>query len=93
MSDHPSKPVLRVLEKCFVAEMSGMPAQFGRGPHCAINGIPVGSAVARAHVDRLIEQVDHRLDGWPPVLIRGFVLTHRGRIAYCEWASEQEDER
>ena len=81
--------VLRVLEKCFDSEIQGMPAQFARGPHYTINGISVGSAVAFADSHGLIKQVDHKLGGWPPVLIRGFALTHQGRMTYCEWADRQ----
>lgn len=85
-----TKPVLRVLEKCFEAEIRGMPAQFGRGRD-RVNDIPVGSSVTRAINEGLIDQVDQKIGGWPPVLIRGFTLTHKGRMAYCEWASEQDD--
>jgi hypothetical protein len=85
-----TKPMVRVLEKCFQAELTGVPAQFAPGPHCVINGIRVGDAVARASADGLIEQVDHKLGGWPPVLIRGFVLTPQGYRAYCAWAAAAE---
>jgi hypothetical protein len=85
-----TKPVIRVLEKCFQAELDGVPAQFAPGPHCRINGIRVGDAVARACNEGLIEQVDHKLGGWPPVLIRGFVLTPQGHRAYCAWAAAAE---
>lgn len=83
-----TKPVLRVLERCFEAEMNGVPAQFAPGRHCEIDGISVGSAVGRAVSEGLIDRMDVRLDGWPPVTVRGFGLTHRGRMAYCEWAAE-----
>lgn len=91
-----TKPVLRVLEKCFQAEVRGsLPAQVGRGQHYRINGIPVSAAVMRADADGLIEQVDERRtfnDGLPPLTIRGFMLTHRGRYAYCQWASKNCDD-
>jgi len=77
------KPVRRVLERCFEVEVAGnLPAKFPHASNWTINGIRVSAPVARAWNEGLIEQVDRKMavaDGLPPMVIRGFALTERGR--------------
>ena len=94
--NRPPKSVLRVLEKCFAAEIEGrLPAQFGRRGRYSIDGQQVGDAVMRAHNDGLIRPIDRRMAshvGLPSMTISGFALTDKGRLAYCEWAAAQPQE-
>lgn len=81
-----NKRELALLEKAFVAEMGGVPLQ-------------TKSKLAEKLVDDgMLERVYHVLEGRPPVIIKGFGLTHAGRYEYgksCEdvYMPEIDNER
>lgn len=79
----PIRPVLRLLEKAFAAEMEGrLPLQ-----------VRESRAVARAMEDGLIARSEVMIgDGWP-LAVSGFALTDRGRILWCEYCAEKEEGR
>lgn len=71
-----TKVRLRILEKIFQAEINGeLPCQLGRHNP---------SEVAAMVEDGQIAPLNVTLPGRLPVVISGYVLTHRGRVLYCE---------
>ena len=68
---------LNQLERVFLAEINGLPCYQGRSKLLPI-------LEERGYLD----QVSLNLGGRPPVIVRGWWLTHMGRIAYCETCRE-----
>jgi hypothetical protein len=69
-----TKPMMRVLERAFAAEINRavQPLQLGK------------SKAVQACVEAgLLEAVEVTLPGRFPVIVRGHELTHAGRAAYC----------
>lgn len=69
------------LERIFAREISGSP-------------LPILQSRAKIYEklagDGMVIRTEIRVKG--EAKVSGWLLTHRGRIAYCEWASEQEGE-
>lgn len=68
-----NKSDLKVLEQAFLLEIDGRMLQRDSGQikRLALHGYlePVTASVGR---------------GWPQVKCQGYVLTHKGRLAYCK---------
>lgn len=82
------KAELAVLERAFNAEVSAAMS----------HGLPVlqtRSKVAKRLMDEgYLAWHSIQLDGWPPVTVSGYVLTHAGRLEYClSCEGEQEPTR
>lgn len=79
-----TKPVLRVLERIFAAEVEGRAPLYMHG----------SMALKRAMDEGLVEKIQWQhdpKDGLPPVRLTGYELTHRGRYAYgCACKDEPE---
>lgn len=70
-----TKPVRRFLEAAFAAEICGaLPYQCRES-----------AAVRRALDEDLIDRVEYLMGSGPfKARVKGFELTHRGRLLYCE---------
>jgi hypothetical protein len=76
---------LELLGKVFAEEIA---AAFRHGP-------PIMQFRPSKALDSLVERgmlepVETTLGGRFPVVVKGYVLTHRGRLAYCESCVEEE---
>lgn len=76
-------PVRRLLERVFAAEICGLlPYQCRES-----------ATVQAALEDGLINRVEAKMGSGPlRATVRGFELTHRGRILYCENCAAMSDE-
>lgn len=72
----------RVLERIFAREINGQMWQ-GR----------MSKALKECIDEQFCEPCADVLGGRLPVLIEGYMLTHRGRIEFGEWCSEQMAKR
>jgi hypothetical protein len=73
-----TKSDLKLLEHIFSAEIEG------RLPYQS-----KAAAYKRLETYGLVEHVEIALPGILPVIIPGWILTHKGRIAYCESCKEK----
>lgn len=73
---------LKVLERIFAAEIFGKPIAQFRSKH--LSGLEESGYVLRAEAT---------LPGRFPVIIRGWILTERGRMAYCESCRNNKPKR
>jgi hypothetical protein len=79
MADKITKAELRVLEKMFAHEIN-VAMSHSKLP-------PIFQSKAKI-LDRLkdkglVEPVEHELGGRFPMTIKGYLLTHSGRLTYC----------
>jgi hypothetical protein len=73
-----TKPCLRILERIFEYEVLGrLPFQFARQDR------PPKAAFELERTG-MIEKAERVIPGPFSVTVRGYVLTHKGRLAYCE---------
>ena len=77
-----TKPVGRVLERVWEAEICGRPCQANES-----------AALKRALDEGLVERVTLTLEGRFPVTVKAVALTHLGRLLYCASCSEDEETR
>lgn len=77
-----TKRDIRFLERLFAAEVEGRLPFQSRAV----------AMIERLQEDQLIEPMEVVLPGRFPVTVRGWALTHRGRITYGEWAAQQPGE-
>ncbi len=78
----PNKTELAALEKVFAAEIS--------------NGLPFQSKAkiyAKLENDGLLERATHVVGAGErfPVTVTGYMLTHAGRMAYCESCRDEPE--
>lgn len=72
-----TKAELELLEKVFAAEVY---AAFTNGMHL----VQTRCKVARKlEADGLLREKEIVVGGWPPITVKGYELTHAGRMAYC----------
>lgn len=74
----------KALESVFAREIAGTLPHQSRS-----------SVFTELENEGMVEKHKERFGGRFPVVVEGWVLTHRGRMAYCDWASLQpntEDE-
>ena len=79
-SERLTKRDLAVLEKAFAAEIADwlpMQTRSKRAPQL----------VASGH----LEEIERHLGGRFPVVVRGYALTQRGHLVYCESCKEDSD--
>jgi len=71
-----TKKDLRLLEKVFATEVNGcLPFQSKSKQYERLE--------QEGYVEH-VEEVRHFRDGLPPMIIEGWVLTHLGRMTYCQ---------
>lgn len=81
-----TKPVRIIIETLFGAEVGHSLGQ-SVSPIVQLRETKLVSAML---ADGLIEKASELLGGRFPVRIDGYILTHKGRALYCDWAGEQE---
>lgn len=86
MSEHLTSREMALLETAFAREVESA-FQKGDPGLLQTKSKLAGSLVERGY----LEAVELDMGGHPPMTVRGFTLTHPGRMAYCEWASGQPD--
>lgn len=78
-----NKRELALLEKAFEAEVA-----HGVG-ECFTHIMQTKSKLAEKLCEEgLLAKSSVKLDGWPPVTISGYELTHLGRMSYCMTCEE-----
>jgi hypothetical protein len=77
----PSLSLRKLLERTFAAEVEGrLPFQ--------TKSKSIHSLAHKGMVEEMTRTFGQ--DRFGPITVIGWTLTHRGRIAYCEWAATQD---
>jgi len=80
MADTITKAEMKMLEKMFASEIAQ--AFYHKSlPRCFQSKAKILDAMQEKG---LVDAVEFTLGGQFPMTIHGWILTHRGRIAYCE---------
>lgn len=74
-----NKKQLAMLEKAFEVEIENALSQSSLPPIMQTKSKVAAELVASGH----LQEVEHMLGGGFPVVIRGYMLTELGRLAYC----------
>lgn len=82
-----NKAKIAVLEKCFSSEVSSALCQTSLPLAQLRDSKVVRELVEEGMIQPVVAELGDRLS----MKIKGYVLTDRGHLCYCEWAAQQPD--